>query len=898
MLLACVRVTSAATGRAAASAHSEARATIELGDAATEATRTGNKWKKCAQESTRMSQIPQWTFAAGDRIRVRGDRWRIDEVLAFPDCSLLRLSGIGEANRGTGCALLSPFDRPTPLSGPVRMRVVRRRRWMRALRAVAAVAAPFGQLRAAALADFHVYPYQLEPALAVVRGASSRLLLADEVGLGKTIQAGLILAELRERGWANRTLILTPAGLRDQWAGELAHRFDIHAAIMDACAVRQRTSRLPAGVNPWAVEPVSIASIDAIKRPETVQALAAIVWDLLLIDEAHQVATAPLRAAAVRALGERARRIVLLTATPHAGDDAAFAALCRTGQLKTGDPILLFRRARKDVGLIARRRVHLLPVALAPAELHMHRLLREYAARVWRQAGAGTFRDSRLVAIVLTKRALSSASSLARSVERRLQLLPSASDGLTQPTLPLEPSEGELDEADADPALVAPGLADPGDEQASLTRILQAARLAALSERKLLALRRLLQRVREPAIVFTEYRDTLAFAARALEGTRRSVALHGGLDEGDRRAALEAFDNGTADVLLATDTGGEGLNLHARCRFVINLELPWNPMRLEQRIGRVDRIGQVRTVHAVHLFARETSEGDVLARLFRRLERARTTLGSVSDPVSSVNETVIAAAVIEGTPLEPAPATEPTAAPQPFEPYSRVADLRVESGIEAQRLLQLRRSIHDSRGVRAWRRTIARDLADLDCGRVPVTSVALRKLRGSQPFRAGPALVWVFRAQVVQLTGRCLEELVVPVRLAVSGGRAVRSSREARTLAERLFSRLGRVLTSRAETVARGRLIAIAHLHQTALRMEYAREQAIRDVLLAPGPHLLQAGLFEDRAIRSRDQARSLEQSARAEVESRILSLDGAQEIQLARPPELAMVLIVHDCRA
>jgi len=500
---------------------------------------------------------------------------------------------------------------------------------MRGFGAIAATANAFWPAAGGSSFGLPDYPYQLEPALAAVRGISSRILLADEVGLGKTIQAGLILAELRERGWADRTLILTPSGLRDQWAEELSRRFDIHAAMMDACTVRRRTSILPVGVNPWAIEPVAIASIDAIKRPETVQALASIVWDLLLIDEAHLVATAPFRAAAVRMLGERARRIVLLTATPHAGDDSAFASLCRIGRLSPKDPILLFRRTRKDVGVVRRRRVHLLSVTLTPAELRMHRLLGDYATRVWREAGAGKTRDSRLVAIVLTKRALSSASSLARSVERRLELLPRGSGRFAQPMLPLQAAEGELDGADADPALAMPGFENPDEERACLTRILEAARQAALSERKLLALHRLLGRAREPAIVFHRVIATPWLSPRTPSkacGARSSSTADSTMVNAARH--WRRFDSGKADVLLATDTGGEGLNLHARCRLVINLELPWNPMRLEQRIGRVDRIGQTRTVHAVHLFARGTAEGDVLARLFQRLERARTTLGS------------------------------------------------------------------------------------------------------------------------------------------------------------------------------------------------------------------------------------------------------------------------------
>jgi hypothetical protein len=200
--------------------------------------------------------------------------------------------------------------------------------------------------------------------------------------------------------------------------------------------------------------------------------------------------------------------------------------------------------------------------------------------------------------------------------------------------------------------------------------------------------------------------------------------------------------------------------------------------------------------------------------------------------------------------------------------------------------------------VREWRRAIVNDLADLDRSGVLVTSAPLRRLRGSPGFSAGAALVWIFRGQIIESTGRCLEELVVPVRLAVRRDDVVRSTREARTLVERLFSHLGRVLTSRAEAVAERRLITITHLHGKAVQTEHARERAIREVLDAAPHEWLQAGLFDVRAVRDRNRARSLGQAARADVDSRMFSLDAVQEVQLARPPELAMVLIVGDCRS
>ena len=156
-----------------------------------------------------------------------------------------------------------------------------------------------------------------------------------------------------------------------------------------------------------------------------------------------------------------------------------------------------------------------------------------------------------------------------------------------------------------------------------LHRLIDAAGSAQSGERKMHVLGRIVRRVREPVIVFTEYRDTLDAIRDAIGGLRRITTLHGGQTATERRQSVHAFTSGAADLLIATDAGSEGLNLQGTCRLVVNLELPWNPIRLEQRIGRVDRIGQTRTVHAINLFAEGTAERTVLASLLRRIDRIR-----------------------------------------------------------------------------------------------------------------------------------------------------------------------------------------------------------------------------------------------------------------------------------
>jgi superfamily II DNA or RNA helicase len=566
----------------------------------------------------------------GDVVHVRHARWRVTEVRPYESCQVITLTAAGCMDHGGERRVVAPFDTIEAVSRVHRPRAVRMRRWRHACRELIAAHAPPAGLRFAAHARMDLLPHQLEPALAVLRGLGSRVLLADDVGLGKTMQAGLIAAELRARGWADRILILTPAGVREQWAEEIGRRLSMTAAIVDAAEVRRRVAMLPVGVNPWTTVPLAIASVDFVKRPEVLPAVRACLWDIIIVDEAHGVAGEGERYRAVSALAGRAAYVLLLTATPHSGDRHAFASLCAVGA-RDGDRLLVFRRSRRDVRLGVTRRVRRLLIRLSAAEAHMHALLARFARALRNERGDA----SALALSVLHKRALSSARSLERTVDRRLEALaigPSHAAACTQQLiLPLDEGDGELSPADEPPPWSADlSLADPAREQRLLTALRDAARTASADETKIRALKRLLRRIGEPALIFTEYRDTLLHLRHRLGGA--VSLLHGGMTRQERAAALAEFSSGRRSILLATDAAGEGLNLHHTCRLVVNLELPWNPMRLEQRIGRVDRIGQQRTVHAVHLIARHTNEPRILERLKARISDARTEIDT-PDPV-------------------------------------------------------------------------------------------------------------------------------------------------------------------------------------------------------------------------------------------------------------------------
>jgi superfamily II DNA or RNA helicase len=786
-------------------------------------------------------------FAAGDRVTVRGERWVVDEATAFADTILLSLfSTENEAGPRRGCRLLAPFDRPVATARSPSIRAVTRRTWMHHLHAQVSELHAFGALRAAQHAAINVLPFQLEPALALVRGHASRFLLADEVGLGKTIQAGLMLAELLERGWCERALIVTPAGLRQQWADELRHRFKTQAAVIDAASLAALADRAPFDVNPWTLERVAITSIDFAKQPEVLRGLVSQLWDVLIVDEAHHAMVASLRYDAVNALATRARHVMLLTATPHAGDDRAYRALCAIGEVPGDDPILLFRRTREAAGLPRSRRAHLLPVRLTPDGMEMHRLLDGYLARLWKIAREPGKHDAQLVAMVLAKRAFSSARSLAVSLERRLAGLSGEPDRPVQTSLPFGFEDDASDEA---PMPIAPAFERADEERAVLERLIEQARRAGTGERKMQALRRLVRRVREPIVVFTEYRDTLDAIRDAIGGLRRITTLHGGQTPLERRESLQAFTTGNADVMIATDAGSEGLNLQDHCRLVVNLELPWNPIRLEQRIGRVDRIGQARTVHAINLFADGTAERTVLANLLRRIDRIR------------LSEIDIGACVISQS--EPPPRSAPSAI------WTETIDLAASAAAEARR-------IADGRRVDSVRSTLP--------GHVVPTTV-LRSPDAS--------LISFFRIRLVTQAGRVIEDAIAPIRIPLDPPRRRLTRREARALAESLMAAAGPALARHARAHAERRALAIARESAQSIARAVLRERAIADCVAAHGPPLVQAGLFDNRALKQRWEGEERLESIRHESEAHATLLEDGSIVRLAHDPELALLLIL-----
>ena len=800
---------------------------------------------------------------AGEVVCIRDERWRVVRRVPYGPITAIEAAGCDADNRNGRGTFLQPFETIDRVQAHSLPRVVSRRRWRSVARRTLATSSPsWTSLRATTHADLRIISFQLEPVLALVRGEGCRFLIADAVGLGKTVQAGLMIAETLARRPDGRTLVVAPAALREQWRQEIEGRFGLGADILDATGIARLTSQLPAGINPWSMRPVIITSIDYIKRPEVMRSLETLIWDVVVFDEAHNLTHRSDRSAAAGAIGNRARALVLLTATPHSGDDQTFDRLCNLGHLGRTGSLLMFRRTRADVGLPHARRDTLLRIRPTMAEVEMHRALLAYARLVWSRSGNAAGAGAQLAMSVLARRACSSAASLGRSIERRLELLGQpASIPDTQPRLPFVDEVSDDEEPVA--SLRTPGLPDAHEERSHLRRLLGLARDAAGAESKLAALRRLITGANERAIVFTEYRDTLREMPSALSGIE-TVQLHGGLTARERNDALRRFTDGDVRVLLATDAASEGLNLHRRCRLVINLELPWTPVRLEQRAGRVDRIGQSDKVHIVRFVAKGTCEETTVARLADRIARIQ---GAMHLTSAVPSERRVAESILGDAPI---PDLEPAA--HIGSVGVSTIDLRHEAEQEAERIAGARALLDahpppptDSRGVIAH----------------------LRRRRG----RRAPRCVWVFGVTISSASGQVVCEPLVTL------------AADLRHAAGRLHCDTRRYLTSDHPSIVQ--VLSIAQNRvllelRDALRRPVAlwtcREQELMTELhdcrarLSAG--LVQRGLFDNRSQRLTASQSLLLDEALSRSARRLHDLEalGAMEVESCRLAFAAVV--------
>ena len=521
-------------------------------------------------------------------------------------------------------------------------------------------------------------PHQIEAVYGyILKQPRVRFLIADDPGAGKTIMAGLVIKEMKLRGLVKRILIVAPGHLKDQWRRELKERFEERFVLID-----RQTMRNHFGENIWEAEYQVITSLDFARQEDVMQTLAAVHWDLVIVDEAHKMAayrygnkiSKTKRYRLGEMLSRNSTHLLFLTATPHRGDPENFRLfldLLQPGifatthmledSIRRGDNPLFIRRLKEDLKdfagqpLFLPRHVKTLTFNLgqeSPAEKLLYNALSRYVNEQYNKALAGgdKRRNVAFALVILQRRLASSTYALYRSLQRRkkrLEELRKQADAFTKKRQPIPQDFFSLEETEDlseeerweretlwETLSVAENRAELEAEIRTLDTLLNQAKaiIEQGEEAKLRHFKQALDElhVREPSekiLIFTESRDTLEYLERRLHEWGYSVCtIHGGMPLEARIEAERVFKN-QAQIMVATEAAGEGINLQF-CHLMINYDIPWNPNRLEQRMGRIHRYGQTREVTIFNLVAADTREGRVLNRLFEKLDEIRAALGS------------------------------------------------------------------------------------------------------------------------------------------------------------------------------------------------------------------------------------------------------------------------------
>ena len=496
-----------------------------------------------------------------------------------------------------------------------------------------------------------------------------RYLLADEVGLGKTIEAGLILRELKIRGLVRRILVVAPPGLVLQWQSELKSHFneDFRLIRPGSLSALRQAGAIDEDENLWRMHNQVICPLDSVKpidsrrgwsqeqlaryNRERFEDLISAGWDLIIIDEAHRIGGSTEQVARFKlgdALSQAAPYMLLLSATPHQGKSDAFRRLIGflDADALPGDdaisreavaPFVIRTEKRRAIDaegnpLFKPRFTQLVPIEWGAAHSEQRALydaVTEYVRDGYNRAIKEKQTAVGFLMILMQRLITSSTAAIRTSLERRLAVL-----DLPQGQLSLFPEDvgddwSALNGQQQLDTILKTRLKGLKDERKEVELLLSATRRCEASGPDVKAealLQRIQQQQREEndstlkVLIFTEFVPTQAMLADFLEHRGFTVvSLNGAMDLEERRQAQRRFAT-DAQILISTDAGGEGLNLQF-CHVIVNYDLPWNPMKIEQRIGRVDRIGQKHIVRAMNFALADTVELRVREVLEEKLAR-------------------------------------------------------------------------------------------------------------------------------------------------------------------------------------------------------------------------------------------------------------------------------------
>ena len=491
-------------------------------------------------------------------------------------------------------------------------------------------------------------PHQIHLVHHILKSGNLNWLIADDVGLGKTIEVGMLLSALKQRGNFKRILLITPAGLVKQWKEEMHHKFglsDFRIYGEDFFISEERD---------WKLYDHVIGSLDKLKQEGHLHKLMQSgQWDLIVFDEAHRLSRTQFgmkfeasdRFQLARKLRSLTDSILLLTATPHQGKQDKFQALLELIrpewreqiQWLSIDPSILanmvIRNNKADVTdaegnfIFHGKLTNAITVHIGKEEQEFDQSLQQYLKRGYAAGKATDGSTGRAIGFVMTiyrKLAASSVAAIEAALVRRLLRLRAENEAMESQT---EEAEDERYLGEWEETFGSSEKEFFVGEMPLLEELIMLARNLLAVDRKIRAfVEGLVEQVlhsntAEKIVIFTEYRATQEYIASALRdrfGEDTVALIHGSMKHEERAESIEQFET-TGQFLVSTEAGGEGINLQRHCHIMVNFDLPWNPMRLVQRVGRLYRYGQKRKVVVFNMHAPQTLDADIMHMLYTRV---------------------------------------------------------------------------------------------------------------------------------------------------------------------------------------------------------------------------------------------------------------------------------------
>ncbi len=481
-----------------------------------------------------------------------------------------------------------------------------------------------------------IFPHQIDEVTRILD--MPRMMIADEVGLGKTITAALVANELKARGLANKLLFVVPKALLYKWRDELNNRFEMTAEILDSTYVKIHGP--PLGKREFCY----ISSMDYLKQSHVIKMIEDAEFDITVIDEAHKLALNTDRLKLGECLAPRTNHMLFLTATPHNGDNEDYL-----NRIKLLDPYItdvqsashiLIRNLKEDVvdlegkEVFPPRQSKTVSIPISEEETKLHRMVDEYISRRIDEArDRQEYNAMRFLGGIIRKRASSSLKALKLTLERRLTRLGQAVNA-EQAIKRMKEAEEEFDEEqyeESEQEVVGISGYSIEEDRKELAELL--AELEKIHEdSKIKHLMSFIDTIKKgdkttKIVIFSEYRDTVDYLFENLANKYRLAKIYGVMNVDERHNALANFrDPNGAEIMVCTDAAGEGIDMQF-ANIMINYDLPWNPNRLEQRMGRIHRIGQTRPVYYYNFILSGTIDGYILSKLLEKIEAIKEAIG-------------------------------------------------------------------------------------------------------------------------------------------------------------------------------------------------------------------------------------------------------------------------------